>query len=83
MARFTPLIFAILLLASCAQVGSITGGAEDEIAPQIQKTNLVAGTTNFSGNSIEITFDEFILLNKPTETIFLVPSDAKVEAKLT
>ena len=83
MARFAPLIFAILLLASCAQVGSITGGAEDEIAPQIQKTNLVAGTTNFSGNSVEITLDEFILLNKPTETIFLVTADAKVEAKLT
>ena len=83
MARFAPLIFAILLLTSCAQVGSISGGAEDEIAPQIQKTNLVAGTTNFSGNSVEIMFDEFILLNKPTETIFLVPADAKVEAKLT
>jgi uncharacterized protein (DUF2141 family) len=83
MARFAPLIFAILLLASCAQVGSITGGAEDEIAPQIQKTNLVSGTTNFSGNSVEITFDEFIQLNKASETIFLVPADAKVEAKLT
>jgi uncharacterized protein (DUF2141 family) len=82
MARFAYLIFAILLLASCAQVGSITGGAEDEIAPQIQKTTLVSGTTNFSGNSVEITFDEFILLNKPTETVFLVPADAKVEAKL-
>jgi uncharacterized protein (DUF2141 family) len=82
MARFAHLIFAILLLASCAQVGSITGGAEDKIAPQIRKTNLVAGTTNFSGNTVEITFDEFILLNKPTETIFLVPADAKVEVKL-
>lgn len=83
MARFAYLIFAILLLASCAQVGSITGGAKDETAPQIQKTDLVSGTTNFSGNSVAITFDEFILLNKPTETIFLVPSDAKIEAKLT
>jgi uncharacterized protein (DUF2141 family) len=83
MARFAPLIFAILLLASCAQVGSITGGDEDEIAPQVQKTTLVSGTTNFTGNSVEITFDEFIQLNKASETIFLVPADAKVEAKLT
>jgi uncharacterized protein (DUF2141 family) len=83
MARFAYLILALFFLAACAQVGSITGGAEDEIAPQIQKTNLVSGTTNFSGNAVEITFDEFIQLNKASETIFLVPADAKVEAKLT
>jgi uncharacterized protein (DUF2141 family) len=83
MARFAYLILVLFFLAACAQVGSITGGDEDEIAPQIQKTNLVSGTTNFSGNAVEITFDEFIQLNKASETIFLVPADAKVEAKLT
>ena len=83
MARFAYLILALFFLAACAQVGSITGGEEDQIAPQVHKTNLISGTTNFSGNSVEMTFDEFIQLNKASETIFLVPADAKVEARLT
>ena len=82
MARFAYIIVGFLLFASCAQVGSISGGVEDEIAPQVLKSSLISGTTNFRGNSVVLDFDEFIQLNKPSETIFMVPTDAKVEAKL-
>lgn len=82
MARFSYLICFLLLIASCAQVGSITGGEKDQNPPRVKKTTLESGTTNFQGKEVSIVFDEFVLLNKPTENIFLVPADAKVEAKL-
>jgi uncharacterized protein (DUF2141 family) len=70
-------------LVGCAQVGSISGGSKDVIPPRIIKSSLKNGTTNFRDKNIEISFDEFVLLNKPIENIFIVPQDAEVEAQLT
>ena len=79
-----PLILILLIfLVGCAQVGTITGGPKDENPPRIKKSSIQNGTTNFHDQKIEITFDEFIQLNKPTENIFLVPQDAKVESQLS
>ena len=79
-----PLIlFFLLLVGGCAQVGTISGGAKDETPPRIKKSTLQNGSVNFKDKNIELTFDEFVQLNKPTENIFLVPQDAKVEAKLS
>ena len=77
------LIFLIsFLFYGCAEVGTISGGQKDETAPRIIKSSIINGTTNFKSQSIELTFDEFIQLNKPTETIFLVPQHAKIESHL-
>jgi uncharacterized protein (DUF2141 family) len=77
------LIFLIsICLSGCAEVGTISGGPKDEIAPRIIKSSIENGMTNFKSQSFQLTFDEFIQLNKPSENIFLVPQDAKLEFDL-
>lgn len=72
---FIPALF----LLSCAQVGQLTGGEKDENAPLPleNQTNPPNQSINFTGKSIEITFDEYILLNNPQQTVVFVPDHAK------
>lgn len=73
------LIFSMaLLLNACAQIAVLTGGPKDESAPTIDsaKTYPINGTTDFSGDQIEIRFDEYILLNKPKDNILISPRPA-------
>ena len=83
MARFLALVCVLTLLASCGQIGTISGGPKDEIAPQITSSNLSDKQTNFKEQLIEFTFDEYVVLNKPMEQIVLVPADSKLENKLS
>jgi hypothetical protein len=80
MAFRTLLVIGILfLIHSCAQVSSLTGGPKDTVAPKPNHDKMVPenGTTQFTGNEIKIPFNEFIKLEKPTETVILVPTHAK------
>ena len=83
--RFILILSLILILASCAQVGSISGGPEDVTAPRVVEKGLNPenGTLRFNQKKIEFKFDEFIRLNKPAETITIVPNDAKVTARVS
>ena len=79
------IIFLVgLLVASCAEVGTISGGPIDEIAPKPIEDKITPpnGTTNFSATEIEIPFQEFIRLKEPGQTIRLVPPHAKVNAQV-
>lgn len=84
LARIYPIILFVLLLTSCAQVGTISGGPKDEIAPQpkVLKVFPPNETTNFSSKEIEIPFNEFIVLNNPIENIKIVPPHAKLKATM-
>ena len=83
MAHKHYLIFlVIVLLFGCAEVGTISGGAKDEVAPKVVKSTIQNGATNFNSQSVEFTFDEFVQLNKPTENIFIVPQHANLETQL-
>ena len=82
MARFFALITVVLLIQSCGQIGTINGGPKDEIAPQITSSNLRDKQLNFSKKVIEITFDEYVELNKASEQIVLVPADSKLKCQL-
>lgn len=82
--RFILILSLILILASCAQVGSISGGPTDETPPRVVKNGLQPenGTIHFNQKKIEFKFDEYIRLNKPAETITIVPNDVKVTASI-
>lgn len=82
MARFFALITIVLLIQSCGQIGTINGGPKDEIAPQITSSNLRDKQLNFSKKVIELTFDEYVELNKASEQIVLVPADSKLQIQL-
>jgi hypothetical protein len=85
MAFRTYLIFFIpLFFISCAQVGVLSGGDKDETAPQVftEKTIPPNESINFTGNSIEMTFNEFIQLNNPSQTIVMLPGDLRTKASV-
>ena len=78
------IFIALLLLTSCAQVTSLTGGERDRIAPSPieNKVNPQNGSTNFIASKITIPFNEYIKLNNPLETIVMIPPHAKPKATL-
>jgi hypothetical protein len=80
--KYYLIFLAVVLLFGCAEVGTISGGAKDEIAPKVVKSTIQNGATNFNSQSVEFTFDEFVQLNKATENIFIVPQHANLETQL-
>lgn len=77
-------LIGIFFLHSCAQLGTIEGGAKDEFAPKIvEKSSSPAnGTINFTSKTIELTFDEYFTLNNPEENISILPTDVKIKTKV-
>jgi hypothetical protein len=82
MARILALICSIFFVVSCGQIGTISGGPKDEVAPQIVQSNLSDKQLNFQARHIQLSFDEFVELNKANEQIVLVPADAKLTSTL-
>jgi len=85
MARYSYLIFfASLLLASCAQVGSISGGEQDMNAPKPIESKVTPpnASVNFTGNKVIMPFDEFFTLSSPSTSIQMVPPHATVNATM-
>lgn len=87
MARFhsiTIFFLVAVLIASCGQVGSITGGPVDKTAPVpiLSEIDPLMASKNTYPEKIVIPFDEYIALNKPAENIRLIPNDAKLEPSI-
>ncbi|HLW40475.1 MAG TPA: Ig-like domain-containing protein [Brumimicrobium sp.] len=83
MARFYSISFlllGIILLASCGQVGTITGGEVDNSAPKVlvDKVSPPMSSTTVFPEKISIPFDEFIELNRPAENIRVAPEDVRL-----
>jgi uncharacterized protein (DUF2141 family) len=68
------------LLFSCAQLGTIDGGAKDITAPQIVQSTPQNGSTNFNQNIIEFQFDEYFQLSNPQTTITIAPNHSRVKS---
>jgi uncharacterized protein (DUF2141 family) len=60
-------------LVACAQVGSPTGGAKDETAPQIVKSYPENNSVKYTGKSITMTFDEFVQIKDVTNQLLISP----------
>jgi uncharacterized protein (DUF2141 family) len=78
------IVLILFLLSSCAQVGVLTGGSKDEIAPKPNLEKMVPknATTSFNGKELMIPFDEYIKLKNPSETIVVVPPNIKPKATI-
>jgi uncharacterized protein (DUF2141 family) len=70
------LIYAIFAL-SCARQTTPTGGPKDSIPPNLIGSNPKHGDINFKGKTIQLTFDEAILLNNPREQLIVTPDLGK------
>jgi hypothetical protein len=63
-----------LLLGGCAQIGSPTGGPKDTSAPVLIKAIPSNNQTNFSGNKITLSFDEYVDLQDIQSNLLVSPS---------
>jgi len=82
--RLLILLFVILVLASsCAIQVSPTGGTKDTIPPVVKKSDPENFSTGFSGQDIQIYFDEYIeLKDLPSQLIVSPPLKYNPETKL-
>jgi hypothetical protein len=71
------LSLCIILLWSCAQVRTPTGGDKDIVPPQIISASPSNLTTDFSGTKIVLTFDEYVVLEQAKTQILISPPLAK------
>ncbi|MGC4101299.1 Ig-like domain-containing domain [Ferruginibacter sp.] len=68
--RATGLLYSLLIIAlcgiitigsnGCGQIGAISGGAKDTLPPVLVDAKPEPATTNFTGNKISFSFDEYI-----------------------
>jgi len=67
------LFLLVLAMASCAKRGSITGGLKDTLAPVLKMSFPKNFSTNFKGNEIKLTFDEYIKLKDLKKQLIISP----------
>ncbi|MEN8927834.1 MAG: Ig-like domain-containing protein [Flavobacteriales bacterium] len=82
---YTAVLIAIALLQSCAQIVAPTGGPVDEAPPKLDSVGTFPAnySTNFVGNKISLTFDEYFVVKNPTANVFFSPSLAEDPEFLT
>ena len=63
-----------ILLMACASIGSPEGGPRDYTPPQVVKMSPEAGSVNFKGQKVEITFDEIVNLKDQQKKVVISPA---------
>jgi uncharacterized protein (DUF2141 family) len=66
-------IICLVLYASCARQTAPTGGPRDTIPPRLLTANPKNNQINYQGNKVELTFNEFIVLENAKEQILITP----------
>lgn len=66
-------VLLLVFVASCASRVAPSGGKPDTASPKIISVNPKSGSTSFSGNRIEIVFDEFVALKDGGSGIVVSP----------
>ncbi|WP_085537125.1 Ig-like domain-containing domain [Massilibacteroides vaginae] len=61
------------LFYSCANIASPNGGPYDELPPRFISSTPSPNQTNYTGNKIEILFDELIQVDNPSENVIITP----------
>lgn len=69
----------LLLLKSCANIGSPSGGTKDTTAPYVKTIVPENKTTNFTGTSISVDYSEFVDLSTVDKELAIVPHVEKYE----
>lgn len=75
--RFLAILFFLLIAISLVQCGRrggrLTGGPKDEDPPVLEKSEPENLTTNFKGDKIRLTFDEYIKLQDVQDQLIVSP----------
>lgn len=67
----------LVFTTSCANPGMPTGGEKDTIPPVVLRTVPELNVTNYKGNSVSLTFNEFIVSDDVSTTLLVSPPVAK------
>lgn len=68
------ILLTAMVIAGCANRGiGPQGGPKDSIPPRPLKSDPEVGALNFTGNRIEVTFDEYIQLNNVATSLLMSP----------
>lgn len=67
----------IVIISSCANPGMPQGGPRDTIPPVLEKTEPVYKSLNFKGDNVKITFNEYIAIDKISESLVISPPMVK------
>lgn len=70
---FLTLVAITFIVYSCANISTPTGGPKDETPPKLLKVIPGNNSINFTGNQIELIFDEPIALNNINEQLLVNP----------
>ncbi|MDR2057189.1 MAG: Ig-like domain-containing protein [Dysgonamonadaceae bacterium] len=62
---------------ACASMGSPSGGDYDVEPPRFIRSTPTPNSIEFKGNKIELQFDEFINIEKPSEKVIITPPQQK------
>jgi uncharacterized protein (DUF2141 family) len=67
------LLLSAWIIISCAKRGTITGGLQDTLAPVLRESVPKNFKTNFTGNEIKLSFDEYIKLKDINKQLIVSP----------
>ena len=70
--KFLCFLF-VIIMASCAKRGSITGGSKDTIAPVLKASFPKNLSTNFNSKEIKLVFDEYVKLKNINKQLIISP----------
>jgi uncharacterized protein (DUF2141 family) len=75
---FRPICLLLaIIITGCAKRGSITGGLKDTIAPVLKSSFPKNYSTNFTGKTIRLNFDEYIKLKNINKQLIVSPPMTK------
>lgn len=81
--RHSYIVLYALFILSCARQTTPTGGPRDTIPPSLIQSQPQNGTVNFQDQSIQLVFNEAVILNNPREQILVTPDLGKpVDARV-
>jgi uncharacterized protein (DUF2141 family) len=67
------LLSVLLIISACAKINTPTGGPRDLLPPVVVKSIPANGSKNFTGQKVEIFFDEYVVLDKIAEKFMVSP----------
>ncbi len=70
---YPALLFIAILISSCAQQVSPTGGQKDIIPPNLISSYPANKTTNFKEQTISLTFDEYVVIDNLMQKLVITP----------
>ena len=75
-------VFYCLILVSCSQPISPTGGKRDTIPPKLEKSTPANKQTNYKGKTVDLEFDEYVVAENLQQKLLITPDAGEYDSKI-